>query len=235
MKRILVVLSVVLISCANNTTSSQVVKHIEAKVFKTSIANEESIILDVRTSQEFKSGHINQATNIDFYGTEFKEKLSLVNKNVPVYVYCRSGNRSGKTAAIMESLGFKEVYNLIGGIGAWTGNNFKVVKNKNLKTVPQPSFTKQQLNSVINSNELVLIDFSTQWCVPCKKMKPIVTEIKQENKDVEVLFVDVDANKDLAKEYAVQSVPVFLVFKNGKEIFRHTGIIEKNELIKQLK
>lgn len=235
MKRILVVLSVVLISCANNTTSSQVVKHIEAKVFKTSIANEESIILDVRTSQEFKSGHINQATNIDFYGAEFKEKLSLVNKNVPVYVYCRSGNRSGKTAAIMESLGFKEVYNLIGGIGAWTGNNFKVVKNKSVKTVPQPSFTKQQLNSVINSNELVLIDFSTQWCVPCKKMKPIVTEIKQENKDVEVLFVDVDANKDLAKEYAVQSVPVFLVFKNGKEIFRHTGIIEKNELIKQLK
>ena len=80
----------------------------------------------------------------------------------------------------------------------------------------------------------MLIDFSTQWCVPCKKMKPIIEEIQRENTTVKVLFIDADANKELVKKYSVNGVPVFIVFKNGEEYFRKVGLCNKEELINQL-
>ena len=74
------------------------------------------------------SGHISDATNIDYYSSDFKEKLDLVKKDVPILVYCRSGGRSSRAANIMQSLGFTEVYNLSGGIGAWKDSGFDVNK-----------------------------------------------------------------------------------------------------------
>ena len=62
------------------------------------------------------------AAQIDFYRDDFREELAKLNVNTPVYVYCRSGNRSGQAAKMMKSMGFKTVYNLEGGIGAWARN-----------------------------------------------------------------------------------------------------------------
>lgn len=77
------------------------------------------ILLDVRTNQEFASGHISGARQMNFYDSDFKAQLETLDRNTPVYVYCRSGSRSGKAANIMKSMGFKAVYNLEGGVGAW--------------------------------------------------------------------------------------------------------------------
>ena len=60
-------------------------------------------------------------------------------------------------------------------------------------------------------------------------------EIKKENRDVKVVFVDADINKELVKKYKIRGVPVFIVFKNGKENFRHVGLISKNEIINKIK
>ena len=81
----------------------------------------------------------------------------------------------------------------------------------------------------------MLINFSTQWCVPCRKMKPIIEEIKEENKNIKVVFVDADINKDLLKHYTVKGVPVFIFYKNGVENFRHVGMIDKLELLNKIK
>jgi len=86
----------------------------------------------------------------------------------------------------------------------------------------------------LSNNKTVLIDFSTQWCVPCKKMKPIMEEIQRENTTVKVLFIDADANKELVKKYQIKGVPVFIVFKNGEESFRKVGLCNKEELTNQL-
>ena len=81
--------------------------------------SETGLLLDVRTDREFAMGHIRGATQIDFYRDDFQEELAKLDPNVPVYVYCRSGNRSGQAAKMMKSMRFKKVYNLEGGIGAW--------------------------------------------------------------------------------------------------------------------
>lgn len=81
------------------------------------------LLLDVRTAREFASGHIQGAKQIDFYGADFKERIGELDREVPVYIYCRSGNRSGQAASMMKQMGFKEVYNLQGGVGAWARRN----------------------------------------------------------------------------------------------------------------
>ena len=233
MENILFLLSIViLISCVN--TNLQIIEDINAEKFHQLIEEGDAIIIDVRTSQEFNSGHIIDATNIDFYSEDFTEKLKIVRKDVPIYVYCRSGGRSSSAANKMEKLGFTKVYNMIGGIGSWQSEGHETIKSKEGTISKQPKFTETQLNEILSNNKTVLIDFSTQWCVPCKKMKPIIEDIQRENPNVKVLFIDADANKGLVNKYSINGVPVFIIFKKGEESFRKIGLSTKEELINQL-
>lgn len=96
-----------------------IIQNVSAEKFKSLIENKAGIILDVRTANEVAQGFIEGAINIDYYGKLFKNELQKLDKNTPVFVYCRSGGRSGKALQIMQDLGFVEVYNLIGGYSAW--------------------------------------------------------------------------------------------------------------------
>lgn len=77
------------------------------------------VILDVRTAEEFADGHLEGAIMIDFYRDDFADELAKLDPDVPYLLYCRSGNRSGQTTAIMEELGFSDVADIDGGILAW--------------------------------------------------------------------------------------------------------------------
>ena len=81
----------------------------------------ELVVLDIRTPEEFAAGHIAGAINIDYYAADFEERLGELDLQVPYVMYCNSGNRSGNTLPLMDSLGFAEVYELDGGIQAWLG------------------------------------------------------------------------------------------------------------------
>lgn len=84
-------------------------------------------ILDVRTAEEFASGRLDGATNIDFYQPGFASRLeSELDPDRPVLVYCRSGNRSGQAAQLLAELGFDEIYDLDGGVNAWAGAGFSL-------------------------------------------------------------------------------------------------------------
>ena len=76
-------------------------------------------IIDVRTQSEFAHGHIPNAINLDFYAFNFITEINKLSKNETVLIYCRSGNRSHKTGAIMDSLGFNKIYDLKGGYSIW--------------------------------------------------------------------------------------------------------------------
>ena len=195
---------------------------------------QDGIILDVRTSQEFYSGHISEATNLDYYKDDFKEKLNIMRKDVPIYVYCRSGGRSTKAAVYMENLGFSKVYNLNGGIGAWEAKGFLSVSSKIEKKQILPTYTITEIDSLVKTNEVVLINFSTDWCVPCKKMKQIIKDVKKIKPYFKLILVDADVNKELAKNYNINGIPVVIILKNNEEFFRHTGIISKEELLNKL-
>ena len=99
-----------------NSTESSVIKVLSAEEFKTQTENKNVQLIDVRTPKEFNSGHIDKAKNIDFYSKNFNKEFNKLNKDQAVYVYCRSGVRSRKTSKKLEAMGFKEIYDLKGGI-----------------------------------------------------------------------------------------------------------------------
>lgn len=84
-------------------------------------------IIDVRTPAEFQEGHIKNAKNIDFLSPSFSKEIIGLDKEKPVYIYCRSGNRSGKSVKDFLNAGFKEVYDLEVGIVGWKSEGLPVV------------------------------------------------------------------------------------------------------------
>ena len=84
--------------------------------FKSQVEGKNVQLIDVRTPNEYKSGHIKGAKNIDFFSIQFKDEFNKLIKGKPVYVYCRSGSRSRQTANELALMGFKEIYDLKGGI-----------------------------------------------------------------------------------------------------------------------
>ncbi|WP_431134608.1 rhodanese-like domain-containing protein [Psychroserpens mesophilus] len=84
--------------------------------FKSQVDGKNVQLIDVRTSNEFNSNHIKGAKNIDFFSGSFNLELNKLNKDKPVYVYCRSGSRSRQTANKLANMEFKKIYDLRGGI-----------------------------------------------------------------------------------------------------------------------
>jgi rhodanese-related sulfurtransferase len=80
---------------------------------------EDLVILDVRTPEEFAEGHIDGAIMVDFYSDDFADQLAELDPDVPYLLYCRSGNRSGQTAVLLEDLGFSDVADVDGGVLGW--------------------------------------------------------------------------------------------------------------------
>ncbi len=92
----------------------------------------DAILLDVRTKDEFNSGYIENSLNIDYFSDEFSINVDKLDKNIPIILYCRSGRRSGLSANKIKKLGFKEIYNLEGGVLEWIEQGNVVVFNDNI-------------------------------------------------------------------------------------------------------
>lgn len=116
------------VSCAQNKQSDMVALNIEAKDFKKQIEGTEIILLDVRTPNEVTNGFIPGAFFVDYFSADFDDKINNLNKSKPVFVYCASGNRSGKAMKKLTDLGFKEVYNLVGGFNQWQALDYPITK-----------------------------------------------------------------------------------------------------------
>ena len=88
---------------------------------------------------------------------------------------------------------------------------------------------------VLKSNIPVLVDFYADWCGPCKMLSPTVDEVAQENDDIKVVKVNVDESQDTAIKYQVMSIPTLVVIKNGNEVNRSVGVIDKSEILNMIK
>lgn len=103
-----------------NAQTATKIKTVEVAAFAKEIkTTPKPQILDVRTPEEFSEGHIDKATNIDWQNENFVKNTENLDKNKPVYVYCKSGRRSLKASEKLEELGFKKIYNLDGGYLKW--------------------------------------------------------------------------------------------------------------------
>lgn len=90
---------------------------------------------------------------------------------------------------------------------------------------------KKSFDDIINQNVPVLIDFYADWCGPCKSMAPVLKQLKTELKDsISIIKINVDTNQALAAKYQVQGVPTFMVFRQGKQIWRQSGMQSISQL-----
>lgn len=91
---------------------------------------------------------------------------------------------------------------------------------------------KSNFKNIINSDIPVLVDFYADWCGPCKMLAPILSDVKSELGDlVKIVKIDVDKNQAIAAQFNVRGVPTLLLFKNGKQVWRESGVIQKADLI----
>jgi len=91
----------------------------------------------------------------------------------------------------------------------------------------------EKFNKLINSNKPILVDFFAEWCGPCKTMAPILKDVKASLGDTATIIkVDVDKNQEAANAYQIRSVPTLVLFKNGKIIWKQSGVVPAQELIR---
>ena len=218
-----------ILSCSSQ---SQQTDKIEAIEFSKAINKPGIQILDVRTSQEFNSGHIENSLWADWLNkSQFLERVQHIDREKPVYIYCLSGGRSHAAASWMRTNGFKNVIELVGGINAWKYNNLPLAGMSN-----EPQLTLEQYQKSIPPKGTVLVDFGATWCPPCVKMEPVLKSLLAD-KSLHFTLSKIDAgiHTNLLKSMSIESIPVFIVYKDGKEIWRKQGIFKKEELSAQLK
>jgi len=87
-------------------------------------------------------------------------------------------------------------------------------------------------NQLINQKIPVLVDFKADWCGPCKMMTPILKEVKKQLKDsVAIIKIDVDKNPAVAAKYQIKGVPTLMIFKESKQVWKQSGVVQANQLI----
>ena len=96
--------------------------------------------------------------------------------------------------------------------------------------------TMSSFSEIINKDQPVLVDFFATWCGPCQTLSPILKQVKDELGDyISVIKIDVDKNQAIAAQFQVRGVPTMLLFKNGKQVWRQSGVLSKNDLISVIK
>lgn len=200
---------------------AQDVKQVSADEFEKAVGNQNMQVLDVRTAGEYQLGHLKQAFLADWTNPEqFKDRTRYLDKTKPVYVYCLSGGRSAAAAQWLQQQGYSNVCSLKGGINAWKQANKAVEGNANTKQM-----SMEEYKSLLHGNDTYLVDFGAEWCLPCKQMEPVLEALEKEaGTKFKLVKVDGGAHLNVMKELNVDALPVFVIYKNGKEVWRKQGI-----------
>lgn len=235
----------------NAAVNEATVQSLDIAGFEKKIA-EPVQLLDVRTAEEYKGGHVAGSVNMDVNSSDFNTRIATLDKTKPVVVYCLSGGRSPKAAEQLLAAGFTQVYNYGGGILEWraagkpetkegTVSNTPAVNTNTVTPVPAgESNTIKPLNmstadykAKTASKNYVLVDYNASWCGPCRMIKPYIEKVTAEHKtDLLLLDIDVDKNQELAGFKKITSIPYLELYKDGKLVWSQLGALSEQEFRK---
>lgn len=188
-------------------------------------------LLDVRTTGEYKAGHLKNSLQADWLNKQqFEERTRHLDRSKPLLVYCASGVRSEQAAKWLLKQGFAEVFNLKGGTSAWQ------IEGRQLEAdVVTQQMTVSIFQQKIQTEGIVLVDIGAEWCPPCKKMEPVLTQLQKEmGNKYQLVKVDGGTDIEVMKSIKASVLPTFIVYKEGKEIWRKEGIVDLTTLKSKL-
>ena len=225
------ILTLAIASCQNSTGNGG---KLSVDEFEKLLSSSKSAqLIDVRTPEEFESGHLKNAINININSTDFEQKVNALLKEKPVFVYCLSGGRSSRAASIIKSKGFKTVYEMP-GIISWR-NAGKPLESRNAAP-SKKGMTADDYQKIVTDKKYVLVDFNAVWCMPCKKLSPILDKIVADKKGKIILKkVDADENPELLKQKGIDGIPYLELYKDGKLVWKHQGFIDEQTLLSETK
>lgn len=220
------ILAILLFSCNSSAQKSD----LSVQEFEKAIGQKDIQILDVRTPGEYQSGHLTNAFLADWTNQqEFTSRVTALDKSKPVYVYCLSGGRSDAAARMLNKNGFT-AYSLSGGINAWNRENKPLVVDK-----PVAQISMEAYLASIPKDKTVLVDFSARWCPPCKKMEPVLEKLEKDHgSKFTLLKIDGGSQTQLCNALQIDAFPTFILYKQGKPVWRKEGIVEIEDFIDQL-
>ena len=198
--------------------------------FEKGIASKNIQILDVRTVDEYKSGHITHALQADWNNQDqFRSRAGHLDKTKPVYVYCASGGRSKAAAQWFRTNGYTEVYELTGGFVQWKVDGKPVEGMPDTKPMTIEAFTAEV------SGGIVLVDIGAAWCAPCRKMDQVLQWLHRDMEGkYKLVKIDAGVNTDLMKQLKATELPTLILYQHGKEVWRKTGVVDLKELEKEI-
>lgn len=215
-------------ACNGQTLS--VVKTIDVVSYSEKIkATPNAQILDVRTPEEYATGHIENSDNVNWLSDSFVLRTDKYDKTKPVFVYCKIGGRSAKAAEKLAELGFKTIYNLDGGMLKWEAAGLAKPDTKII------GICSQEYAELLKSDKKVLVSFYAPWCAPCKKMEPYILKMQKEMGDkVVIIRLNADENKTIMQELKISELPTLILYKNEAVKWQKSGFISEEDIKKQL-
>lgn len=235
---VLVVALLAPLGCDKRETPSSAVEGAVERLapaeFKAAAEQQDGLFLDVRTPDEVARGQIPGASNVDVHDPSFEQKVKLLDRKRPLFVYCAAGSRSREAAERLAALGFSQVYDLAGGMTAWKGAGLPVELPSDAPP-EAPGLTLEAFDAELSRQAVALVDFQTPWCTPCKTMAPIVDGLAGTYAGrAKVLRIDIDRSEAIAKREKIEGVPVFVIYVRGKETWRGSGLLTSEALAKQV-
>ena len=153
-------------------------------------------ILDARSPEEFGLNHLKGAININLKDSNgYEKEFATLNKANPVFVYSINNGRSSVVAGKLKNKGFKEVYELPGGLANWvgSGNPIETISKKGM------SISLESFQQIIKSGDLVLVDFGSKYCGSCRKVQPILDSLERSyTKSLKIVRIEMYDNPDQA-------------------------------------
>lgn len=224
MKFSLIVLLVLTIASCNKPTNVA----LDVQAFNERVQSVDYQVLDIRTTEVFKKGHIERAVNLPYNSSDFKTPDKALYLDMPICIYGNDESEQVAAAQELSKKGYKDIYVLKGAFASWKSSNLPIIEEKEKKIYESDTISFEEARK---GNKLVMVDFNATWCGPCKKIEPFVHRL-HDNRDTDVIVysIDTDQRPELASEYTATYIPLLVFIKNNKELYRSTGEITEQEL-----